>query len=91
MARTAEGTLYEADLRLRPSGNKGPISTSLEGFTRYYEESAWTWEYMTLVRSRAVFDTHELGQDVEHSVHAILWQSRDQNYRERRRHDARSD
>lgn len=78
MARTAEGTLYEADLRLRPSGNKGPISTSLEGFKRYYEESAWTWEHMTLVRSRAVFDTHELGQDVEHAVRAILQQSRDQ-------------
>jgi glutamate-ammonia-ligase adenylyltransferase len=78
MARTAEGTLYEADMRLRPSGNKGPISTSLEGFKRYYEESAWTWEHMTLVRSRAVFDTHELGQDVEHAVRAILRQSRDQ-------------
>src|SRR3546814_20151265 len=37
-ARTAEGTLYEIDMRLRPSGNAGPIAPSLTGFRRYYEE-----------------------------------------------------
>ena len=28
-APTAEGRLYEVDMRLRPSGNEGPIATSL--------------------------------------------------------------
>src|SRR3546814_4261281 len=53
-ARTAEGTLYEIDMRLRPSGNAGPIATSLTGFRRYYEEDAWTWEHLALTRARAV-------------------------------------
>src|SRR3546814_2075496 len=32
-ARTAEGTLYEIDMRLRPSGNAGPIARSEEHTT----------------------------------------------------------
>lgn len=77
MSRTAEGTLYEVDMRLRPSGNKGPISTALEGFIKYYEESAWTWEYMTLVRTRSVFDTGGLGAEVQGTVERILRKTRD--------------
>lgn len=72
MSRTAEGTLYEVDMRLRPSGNKGPISTSLEGFKKYYQESAWTWEFMTLVRGRPVFDTCDLATDVDDALKSIL-------------------
>jgi len=77
MARTAEGTLYEADMRLRPSGNKGPISTALAGFKKYYEESAWTWEHMTMVRTRNVFDTDGLGAEVEQAVNQLLRTTRD--------------
>lgn len=77
MSRTAEGTLYEVDMRLRPSGNKGPISTSLEGFRKYYEETAWTWEFMTLVRSRPVFATHKLDEEISRTVEGILCRPRD--------------
>ena len=31
-----EGQMYALDMRLRPSGNKGPIAVSLEGFKRYH-------------------------------------------------------
>ncbi len=51
---TSEGLLYEVDMRLRPSGNKGPISVSLEAFKTYHESSAWTWERMALSRARVV-------------------------------------
>lgn len=40
---TAEGALYEVDMRLRPSGGQGPVAVSLEGFKRYQAEEAWTW------------------------------------------------
>ena len=53
-ALTAEGALYEVDMRLRPSGTKGPIATSLTAFKQYHEESAWTWERLALVRARVV-------------------------------------
>ena len=31
-AETAEGSLYQVDMRLRPSGNQGPVATRLSGF-----------------------------------------------------------
>jgi glutamate-ammonia-ligase adenylyltransferase len=49
-----EGQMYELDMRLRPSGNKGPIAVSLEGFKRYHHLDAWTWERMALTRARVV-------------------------------------
>lgn len=49
-----EGPLYAVDMRLRPSGNKGPVAVSLAGFRRYHAESAWTWERMALTRARVV-------------------------------------
>ena len=48
------GPLYAVDMRLRPSGNKGPVAVSLAGFRRYHAESAWTWERMALTRARVV-------------------------------------
>ena len=33
-APTAEGVLYELDLRLRPSGNKGPVATHIDAFAQ---------------------------------------------------------
>jgi glutamate-ammonia-ligase adenylyltransferase len=49
-----EGQLYAVDMRLRPSGNKGPVAVSLAGFRRYHAEDAWTWERMALTRARVV-------------------------------------
>ena len=49
-----DGPLYAVDMRLRPSGNKGPVAVSLAGFQRYHAESAWTWERMALTRARVV-------------------------------------
>ena len=44
-APTGEGRLYEVDMRLRPSGESGPIASSLAAFAQYQRESAWTWEH----------------------------------------------
>ena len=49
-----DGPLYAVDMRLRPSGNKGPVAVSLSGFRRYHAGSAWTWERMALTRARVV-------------------------------------
>jgi [glutamine synthetase] adenylyltransferase / [glutamine synthetase]-adenylyl-L-tyrosine phosphorylase len=50
----ADGQLYAVDMRLRPSGNKGPVAVSLPAFRRYHQGSAWTWERMALTRARPV-------------------------------------
>ncbi|OZB14023.1 MAG: glutamine-synthetase adenylyltransferase, partial [Hyphomonas sp. 34-62-18] len=39
-APTAEGALYEVDMRLRPSGRAGPVAVSLSAFRHYQNEEA---------------------------------------------------
>jgi glutamate-ammonia-ligase adenylyltransferase len=63
-APTEEGTLYEVDLQLRPSGKAGPVAVRLSSFERYYREEAWTWEFMALTRIRPVAGDADLGRRI---------------------------
>jgi len=65
-----EGKLFEVDMRLRPSGSKGPVAVSLSGFARYHAESAWTWERMALTRARFVAGPAALRRRVEAAIRA---------------------
>jgi [glutamine synthetase] adenylyltransferase / [glutamine synthetase]-adenylyl-L-tyrosine phosphorylase len=76
-APTAEGILYEADMRLRPSGSKGPVAVSLRSFVDYQSDSAWTWEKLALTRARVVSAEGELGGKVEAAIKASLSTKRD--------------
>jgi glutamate-ammonia-ligase adenylyltransferase len=69
---TTEGGLYEVDMRLRPTGNKGPVAVSLESFRRYHETEAWTWERLALTRARAVAGSPALCGEVEAVIRAAL-------------------
>jgi glutamate-ammonia-ligase adenylyltransferase len=53
-AQGVEGPMYRVDMRLRPSGNQGPVAVSLRSFRIYHAEQAWTWEQMALTRARVV-------------------------------------
>jgi len=64
-APMAEGRLYEADMRLRPSGKQGPVATSITSFETYQREQAWTWEHLALTRARPVTGSAALGERVE--------------------------
>jgi glutamate-ammonia-ligase adenylyltransferase len=77
IAPTAEGRLYEVDMRLRPSGASGPIATSLAHFALYQRESAWTWEHMALTRARPVAGDSRLCRRIEMAVAAALGKPRD--------------
>ncbi len=76
-APTGEGRLFEVDMRLRPSGNSGPIASSLAGFQRYQQESAWTWEHMALTRARVVSADPALTERVKAVLRRILTRPRD--------------
>jgi glutamate-ammonia-ligase adenylyltransferase len=76
-APTAEGVLYEVDLRLRPSGNKGPVATHIDAFRKYQRQDAWTWEHMALSRARAIGGDAGLCGEVEAEVAAVLAMPRD--------------
>lgn len=64
-APTAEGQLYEVDMRLRPSGRQGPVATSFASFEAYQATEAWTWEHLALTRARVVAGDIRLADDVE--------------------------
>ncbi len=76
-APTAEGRLYQVDMRLRPSGNAGPLATSLEAFVRYQTEDAWTWEHMALTRARVISGPPALAGHIEDAIRATLGRARD--------------
>ena len=59
---TRSGRLYEIDIRLRPDGGKGLLVTSLEAYSAYQRERAWTWEHQALVRARVVAGDVALGR-----------------------------
>jgi glutamate-ammonia-ligase adenylyltransferase len=77
-APTAEGVLYEVDMRLRPSGNKGPVATRLRAFARYQREEAWTWEHMALSRARMLSGDQSLIGEAELIIEEVLSAPRDQ-------------
>jgi glutamate-ammonia-ligase adenylyltransferase len=64
-SRTREGYAYKIDLRLRPSGNSGPLVTSLESFRLYHQTSSATWERQALIRGRVVAGEERLAAEVE--------------------------
>ncbi|MEK9134441.1 MAG: bifunctional [glutamate--ammonia ligase]-adenylyl-L-tyrosine phosphorylase/[glutamate--ammonia-ligase] adenylyltransferase, partial [Pseudomonadota bacterium] len=61
--RTPGGILYAVDMRLRPSGQSGPLVTSLAAFGDYQRGHAWTWEHQALVRARPVAGSPVLARD----------------------------
>jgi glutamate-ammonia-ligase adenylyltransferase len=72
-APDAVGPMYAVDMRLRPSGNKGPVAVSLAAFERYHSagaeySGAWTWERMALTRARVVAGPSVLRARVEAAI-----------------------
>jgi glutamate-ammonia-ligase adenylyltransferase len=69
---TGEGGLYEVDMRLRPSGNKGPVAVSFETFAKYQADEAWTWERLALTRARVIAGPPALRARVEAVIRNAL-------------------
>src|SRR3569832_873763 len=72
---TAAGTLYDVDMRLRPTGYKGPDADSLESFQRYHAREAWTWEHLALTRARVILAPAALREKIDATI-AITLSSR---------------
>lgn len=76
-AKTAEGSLYDIDTRLRPSGNLGPVACSIDSFERYQMENAQTWEHQALTRCRIISGAAALTGRIEKAVIQALTMPRD--------------
>ena len=75
-APTKAGRLYDVDLRLRPSGRKGPLATSLAAFAAYQREEAETWEHMALTRARCVAGDASLAAEIAGIAREVLSRAR---------------
>ncbi|MCA9710614.1 MAG: hypothetical protein KDK70_32530, partial [Myxococcales bacterium] len=54
--------LFRVDLRLRPFGSRGPLSTSMTATEAYYERHGRPWERQVWLRARPLAGRLDLGQ-----------------------------
>jgi glutamate-ammonia-ligase adenylyltransferase len=76
-APTAEGRLYQVDMRLRPSGRQGPVATSIEAFKAYQTDQAWTWEHLALTRAAPIVGNAFLSAGVAEFRQTLMQRPRD--------------
>jgi glutamate-ammonia-ligase adenylyltransferase len=73
--QTREGYVYKIDTRLRPSGNAGPLVTSLDSFLTYHRKEAQIWERQALTKARVVLGDEVLASQlhdvIRHTVYGF--------------------
>jgi glutamate-ammonia-ligase adenylyltransferase len=52
--KTADGFVFRVDMRLRPFGDSGPLSSSLAAIEHYYALHGRDWERYALIKARAL-------------------------------------
>jgi len=70
---TREGTVFRVDVRLRPSGSKGPLCQSIEAFAMYIKGHADIWELQSLTRVRVIAGDQSLGSEFMTMAHELLY------------------
>jgi glutamate-ammonia-ligase adenylyltransferase len=57
------GAAYRVDLRLRPSGNAGPMAVAYDSALHYYDTSGRTWERQAMVKARPIAGDLAFGRE----------------------------
>jgi glutamate-ammonia-ligase adenylyltransferase len=71
--QTREGYVYKIDTRLRPSGNAGPLVTSLESFLDYHRKEAQVWERQALTKARVILGDDLLASQLEDVIRQTVY------------------
>jgi glutamate-ammonia-ligase adenylyltransferase len=71
---TGDGAALEVDLDLRPEGSIGPLSRTLESYTRYYEQWGEAWELQALLKARWARDGPDLGSRFVALTEQVIWE-----------------
>ena len=80
--QTREGYVYKIDTRLRPSGNAGPLVTSLESFRNYHGSESQIWERQALTKARVTYGEPSLKEAIEQVIeNAVYGAGADQRVR----------
>ncbi|MDD3764200.1 MAG: bifunctional [glutamate--ammonia ligase]-adenylyl-L-tyrosine phosphorylase/[glutamate--ammonia-ligase] adenylyltransferase [Nevskiales bacterium] len=75
--QTAAGRAYEVDMELRPNGRSGLLVSSLNSFSDYQRNEAWTWEHQALTRARFVAGSPDIGAAFAQIRREVLVRPRD--------------
>lgn len=73
--QTREGYVYKIDTRLRPSGNAGPLVTSLDSFLEYHRSEAQIWERQALTKARVVLGDEKLASQLHDIIRQTVYGS----------------
>ena len=69
---TEYGQLYRVDTRLRPWGNYGSLSNTINSYQNYYEKKAEGWEIQAWIKARIVAGNSELGLGIINKIHELM-------------------
>lgn len=70
---TREGIAYRIDTRLRPSGNQGPLVSSIEAFDAYHRDAAALWERQALIKARTIASPDALRERLGELITAFVY------------------
>lgn len=70
---TEDGIAYRVDTRLRPHGQKGPLSLDLDSSRAYYEAWGKTWERIALIRAKPIAGDEQLGRSFIAAIAPFVW------------------
>ncbi len=80
-SKTSEGDLYEIDTALRPNGNSGLLTTTIEAYESYQlqrgSNTAWLWEHQAMTRARCCFGSPRLRTRFDAIRSAVITAQRD--------------
>ncbi len=71
--QTREGYVYKIDTRLRPSGNAGPLVTSLDSFLDYHRKESQIWEKQALTKARVVLGDEGLAGQLHDIIRHTIY------------------
>jgi glutamate-ammonia-ligase adenylyltransferase len=71
---TSDGPGLAVDAALRPEGSMGPLSRSIDGYTRYYAQWGEAWELQALLKARPALGDPELGDRFAAVAAAAVWE-----------------
>ncbi len=72
-----EGRVYELDTRLRPSGQSGSVTISLNSYRQHQLQRAHTWPHLALISARFVAGDKTIGEQFPDIKQQILSRPRD--------------
>ncbi|PLY02169.1 MAG: bifunctional [glutamate--ammonia ligase]-adenylyl-L-tyrosine phosphorylase/[glutamate--ammonia-ligase] adenylyltransferase [Desulfuromonas sp.] len=70
---TQDGSVYQIDTRLRPSGNQGPLVTSRKAFAEYHASTAQLWERQALTKALVVSGPKKMRCELQSFIRSLAY------------------